>query len=78
MSVDEALQSLRANPGDTTAWEVIVLEVYQPLLAYVASLLFGFRISASGDSAHDVVHDVLLSFYERWPKSSAVIRSEAL
>lgn len=76
MSIEEALQSLRKYPSNTAAWETVVLAVYQPLLVYVASLLFGFRVAMAGDSAHDIVHDVLLTFYERWPQSQAVITSE--
>jgi RNA polymerase sigma factor (sigma-70 family) len=74
MTIDEALENLRANPRDVAAWEVIALDVYQPLLVYVASLLLTFRVSA-GETAHDIVHDVLLTFYERWPQSKATITS---
>jgi RNA polymerase sigma factor (sigma-70 family) len=77
MIIEEALQTLREDPTSPDAWESVVLEVYQPLLAYVASLLFSFRIAAAEDSAHDIVHDVLIAFYDRWPKSNAIIKSGA-
>lgn len=77
MIVEEALQTLRKDPRNAAAWESVVLEVYQPLLAYVASLLFSFRITSAGDSAHDIVHEVLISFYDRWPKSKAIIDSSS-
>ncbi|HJP95600.1 MAG TPA: hypothetical protein VJ875_26870 [Pyrinomonadaceae bacterium] len=77
MNVAKALQIIRKEPNNTTAWEVVVLAVYQPMLVYVASLLFSFRITAARDSVHDVVHDVLVRFYERWPDSNAEITSEA-
>src|ERR1041384_6052670 len=75
MIVEDALQTLRADPRNADAWEAVVLAVYKPLLAYVASLLLNFRI-APANSAHDIVHDVLLSFYERWPTSTAIIESK--
>lgn len=75
MTTNEALVSLRADPRDMDAWESIVQEVYQPLLAYAASLLLTFRVSP-GETAYDIVQDVLLNFYERWPTSKAVIASE--
>lgn len=74
MTVEQALRALRRNPKDSFAWEVIALDVYQPLIAYVASLLLTFRIAPS-ETAHDIVHDVLLTFYERWSASSADISS---
>lgn len=76
MTVEEALQTLQGDPRNGDAWEVVVLTVYQPLVAYVASLLLSFRI-APETSADDIVHDVLLSFYEIWPKSGAVINTQA-
>jgi RNA polymerase sigma factor (sigma-70 family) len=74
MTVEKALQSLQSNPRDTHAWELVANEVYQPLLAYVASLLLTFNV-APGETSHDIVHEVLLAFYERWPKSRANITS---
>ncbi|MBV9209918.1 MAG: sigma-70 family RNA polymerase sigma factor [Acidobacteria bacterium] len=52
------------------------MSVYDPLVAYVASLLLTFRISAA-DSAQDIVHETLLTFYERWTKNTAEIYTEA-
>lgn len=72
MTVEQALQSLRKKPQNAEAWEVIAVDAYQPLLAYVASLLLTFRIKP-GESAHDIVHNVLLTFYQRWPRSKTEI-----
>jgi RNA polymerase sigma factor (sigma-70 family) len=72
MTVNDALRILRKQPKDAFAWEIIAYEVYQPLLAYVASLLLTFKISPS-ETADDIVHDVLLKFYEYWPKSNTQI-----
>lgn len=78
MTVDEALLTLRRKTRDAAAWEVVALDVYQPLLAYVATLLLLFKV-AHGETAHDIVHEVLLNFYERWPRSKAEIEtSQAL
>jgi RNA polymerase sigma factor (sigma-70 family) len=76
MTVQEALRTLRARPGDEAARQTITLNVYEILLAYVASLLLTFRI-APGETARDIVHDVLLAFYERWPRSKANLSSES-
>jgi RNA polymerase sigma factor (sigma-70 family) len=76
MSIEEALTSLRANPTERNAWEVIVSYVYKPLISYVASLLVTFRV-APGETAYDIVHDVLLTFQERWLHSTTSIGSEA-
>lgn len=76
MIVEEALETLQQDPQNSAAWEVIVLSVYQPLVAYVASLLISFRV-APETSAPDVVHDVLLSFYERWSMGGMPFKSEA-
>ncbi len=74
MTVEQALESLRENRSAPAAWEKIADEAYQPLLVYVASLLLTFRV-APGESAHDVVHNVMINFYERWPTSRASIHS---
>lgn len=76
MTTEEALKTLKADPQNGTAWEVVVLAVYQHQVAYVASLLLTFRVGPA-ISAPDVVHDVLISFYETWPKTTAVIETEA-
>lgn len=75
MTIEAALHTLRANPQDRAARETIALGVYDQLLAYVASLLLTFQVSPS-ESAHDVVHEVLLRFLERWPLSNSRIDSE--
>lgn len=78
MNVDEALRTLKADPDDTDAWGVIALDAYQPLLAYAASLLITFR-AGPAETAQDIVHDVLVAFAARWPRSNATIESsEAL
>jgi RNA polymerase sigma factor (sigma-70 family) len=74
MTAEEALRVLSANASDADAWDALAMEVYQPLVAYVASLLLTFRV-APGDSAHDIVHDVLLGFYHGFSKSRATITS---
>lgn len=75
MKVEDALVKFRKNPDDAVAWETIVMSVYHPLLMHVASLLASFR-AATGEEALDIVHDVLLAFQDRWPKSSTTIDSE--
>jgi RNA polymerase sigma factor (sigma-70 family) len=74
MTLETALQALRSNPHATDAWDRLVTEVYQPLLVYVAALLLTFRV-APGETAHDIVHEVLIGFYQRWPASKARINS---
>lgn len=76
MTVEKALQILRRRPRDVAAWETIAVDVYQPLLAYAASLLITFR-AAPAETAHDIVHDVLINFYERRVASKAQISSAA-
>lgn len=76
MTIEEALRTLRASPNNPAAWEQIATAAYRPLLAYVAQLLSAFRL-ASGETAHDVTHEVLINFYERWPASKAEIKSDA-
>jgi len=76
MTIEEALASFHLDPSDSAAWESIIASVYKPLLAYVASLLVTFRV-APGETAFDVVHDVLLTFHDRWPRSNTTIASEA-
>jgi RNA polymerase sigma factor (sigma-70 family) len=76
MNVTEALAALRRNPADPGAWEFIVTLVYKPMIGYVGSLLLTFRV-APGETAYDIVHDVLLTFQKRWPQSTTTIDSEA-
>ena len=67
MTVEDALKTLHKEPWNAAAWEVIASSQYHPLLAYVASLLVTFKV-APGETANDIVQDVFLRFYERWPK----------
>ncbi len=76
MTIEQALANLRTNPSDSAAWETIVTSVYKPMIGYVASLLLTFRV-APGETAYDIVHDVLLTFQQRWPQSTTRIESEA-
>lgn len=76
MNVTEALGTLRRNSSDPDAWEFIVTLVYKPMIGYVGSLLLTFRV-APGETAYDIVHDVLLAFQQRWPQSTTTIDSEA-
>ncbi len=76
MTVEEALTTLRTAPKDAKAWEAIATDVYQPLLAYVASLLLTFQIGAA-ETADDIVHQVLLSFYEHLGTGRININSQA-
>lgn len=64
MTPEEALEILRTGSKDPFAWEVIVSDVYQPLLAYVASILLTFRINPS-ETAPDIVHEVIINWYQR-------------
>ena len=43
--------------------------MYKPLLAYVASLLLTFR-AGYGETAEDIVQEVLLRFYSQWRKGN--------
>ena len=74
MTVEDALVRFRANPDDAEAWETIVTSVYDVLLLNVASLLVSFR-AATTESAADIVHGVLLTFHDRWPKSDVELKS---
>lgn len=66
MTAEEAFQTLKLGEDDPAAWEILISTVYPPLLAYVASLLLTFRISP-GETASDIVHEVLVAWYERHP-----------
>lgn len=74
MNVEEALATLRRNPEDVDAWETIVTSVYDALLLYVGGLLIGFR-SVTSESATDIVHNVLLTFHQRWHRGEIAIGS---
>ena len=74
MTIEEALANLRLDPHDSTAWDVIMMRTYKPLIAYVASSLLTFHIRP--DEASDIVHDVLLAFQTRWPHLRASIQDE--
>jgi len=65
MTAEEALELLHRDPGHEEAWENFYRQMYRPLLTYVRSLLLNFSLS-SGDDAHDVVHDALTAFWQRW------------
>lgn len=75
MNVEDALVNFRKDPKNADAWEIIVTTVYDSLLVHVASLLVSFR-AATGESAFDIVHEVLLAFHDRWPRSNVTIDSE--
>lgn len=74
MRVEDALDRFRRKPEDSEAWETIVTSVYDVLLLNVASLLLSFRAATSDDAA-DIVHGVLLTFFDRWPKSNVELKS---
>jgi DNA-directed RNA polymerase specialized sigma24 family protein len=74
MTLQEALTRFRRDPKDFDAWETIVSSVYDPLVLHVGSLLLGFR-GVTSDSAADIVHGVLLTFHQRWPKSKIDLES---
>ena len=65
MTAEEALALLHRDPGHEEAWENFYRQMYRPLLIYVRSLLLNFSL-APGDDAHDVVHDALTAFWQRW------------
>ncbi len=67
MTLDHTLQVLRKDVRNALAWEALAREIYPSLLAYVAALLATFNVGA-GETAEDVVQEVLLHFYERWPE----------
>lgn len=75
MKVEAALDEFRKDPRNAEAWETIVTSVYDFLLIHVGLLLVSFR-AATGESASDIVHEVLLNFHGRWPKSNIAIESE--
>lgn len=66
---EEALRTLDISPRDPKAWETLTIGLYKPLLAYVASLLLTFR-AGSGETAEDIVQEVLLRFYSQWQKGN--------
>jgi len=74
MSIENSFQMLREDPRNPLAWEAIALNIYGPTLAYVASLLMSFRV-APGETAEDIVQEVMVKLYERWPKISEQIRT---
>ena len=64
MTAEEAFLTIKMGEDAPDAWEVLISNLYPTLLAYVASLLLTFRISP-GETASDIVHEVLTSWYER-------------
>jgi RNA polymerase sigma factor (sigma-70 family) len=74
MTIEDSFRILRDDPRNALAWEAIALSVYGPTLAYAASLLMTFRV-APGETAEDIVQEVLVKFYERWPKIGEEIRA---
>lgn len=73
MTVQQAVRKLARNPGDSAAWETVFVDQRPRLLAYVSSLLLTFRISP-GETAADVVHEVLLKLLENWHGLGGKIR----
>lgn len=76
MTTEDALRILRSTPADQKAWESLYLAMYHPLLAYVLSLLVSFQIGPSAN-AQDVVHEVMVAFFQRWSKIRTEIPSVA-
>lgn len=76
MTADDALQTLRKDPESAEAWAALAIHLYNPLVAYVASLLLTFE-AGPGETANDIAHDVLLAFYQRWPRVSSEISTVA-
>lgn len=65
MTAEQALKKLRQDPGHEEAWDDFYRQLYRPLLKYVRSLLVNFSL-APGEEDHDIVHDALTAFWERW------------
>lgn len=76
MTVDEALAALRRDRNNEQAWASFYRQMYRPLLTYVKSLLATFSLP-SGDDAHDVVHNALTAFWERWPHIKDTVTTAA-
>lgn len=76
MTADQALTKLKKDPQNQDAWAVIFGVIYDPLIAYVVPVLLSFRVEP-GETANDVVHDVLLNFYRRWNSGMSNISSLA-
>lgn len=75
MTIEQALTKLAVNSRETAAWEVLATTVYRPLLAYIGAMLLTFRLSP-GETAYDIMHDVLLAVYSNWPTITPPLRSE--
>jgi len=65
MTPDEAIVRLQKKPNDPEAWELVYTHMQDRLNAYVSSLLCTFS-SGPKESAHDIVHDALSKFWDRW------------
>lgn len=65
MTPDKAIARLQKKPNDAEAWQVIYTHMQNRLNAYVSSLLCTFS-SNPKESAHDIVHDALSKFWDRW------------
>lgn len=72
--IDEALEVLKRNATEPTAWETFAFAVYEPLLAYVGSLLLTFRVG-SVESAEDIVQEGLVRFYVQRKKGNISLTS---
>jgi len=64
-TLEESLQILLNDSREPRAWEALASSVYQPLLAYVGSLLLTFRVGAS-ETSEDIVQEAMFRFYGLW------------
>ncbi len=76
MTPDEAICRLQKKPNDPEAWELIYTHMQNRLNAYVSSLVCAFH-SNTKESAHDIVHDALTKFWDRWSEIKKVVNDEA-
>ncbi len=71
MTIANAISTLRVNPTDKEAWEIIYTSYHTELIAYTSSLLFSFKMS--NQDAGDLVHDVFVAVIQHWERTATVI-----
>jgi RNA polymerase sigma factor (sigma-70 family) len=74
-TLEESLKILLSDSREPHAWEALASSVYQPLLAYVGSLLLTFRVGPS-ETAEDIVQEAMFRFYDLWQQGRLNLSSE--
>jgi RNA polymerase sigma factor (sigma-70 family) len=72
----DAFEQIRSIPRDSESWGVLYLYMHSQLLAYLSAIIYSFGLNIQ-NTGEDIVHDVLLKFFEKWPELSSRLPSLA-